>query len=291
MPKTTESSHRADPDNTLTDKVPGLSIATKLMIAFFGFIIALGALLIPVYQYFVPPLVLNQVNLRAESVSRAFAAAALQPVVERNYLRINKIAEAIAGLPDVAYAAAINPRGIAVAGVFGDLPRFDPNFSALVKQTGFPKDIVERNRLAADQDANRLTFEVGGQQVLDYALRLEKTGAEIRVGIFTTGIQRAIDTTLIPLFILLAVMALGGALAVYLVAKTVSDPIRTLCAQADEISKGRLDREIEINAGGEVWQLAESFKRMQASIRYSITQMRRRAGTTDTPTDTRAEKP
>ena len=235
MPIATASGLRADPATTMTDKAPGLTIATKLMIAFFGFIIALGLLLVPVYRHFVPPLVLDQVNLRAESITRAFAAAALQPVVERNYLRINKMAEGIAGLPDVAYAAAVNARGIAVAGVFGDLSKFDANFAALVKQTGFPKDIVTHNRLQPNQESGRATFEVGGQQVLDYALRLENTGAEIRVGIFTTGIQHAIDTTLIPLFILLGIMALGGALAVYLVARTVSDPIRALCAQADEI--------------------------------------------------------
>lgn len=287
MAQATESGRSADSAGAGSEKVPGLTIASKLMIAFFGFILALGILLVLVYRHYVPSLVLEQVNLRAESVTRSFAAAALQPVVERNYLRINKIAEAIAGLPDIAYAAAINPRGIAVAGVFGDLGKFDANFSALVKQTGFPKEIVARNRLPAGQESGQMTFEVGGQQVLDYALRLENTGAEIRVGIFTSGVDRAIDATLVPLFILLAVMTLGGALAVYLVARTVSDPIRKLCEQADYISKGHLDREIEIDAGGEVWQLAESFKRMQASIRYSITQMRRRQGAAEPQADKR----
>jgi len=81
-------------------------------------------------------------------------------------------------------------------------------------------------------------------------------------------------------------MALAGALVVYLVAKTVSEPIRELSRQAEYISKGHLDREIDIKAGGEVWQLAESFKRMQASIRYSIMQLRRRQGS-----DTQVDKP
>ena len=246
------------------------------MIAFFGFVLALGVLLVLVYRQYVPALVLDQVNLRAESVTRAFAAAALQPVVERNYLRINKIAESVAGLPDIAYAAAINQRGIAVAGIFGNPGAFDPNFAALAKQTGFPKEVVEQNRLSAEQDFQKKSLTVGGQEVLDYAMRLEKTGAEVRVGLFTSQVQKAIDTTLVPLFILLAAMALAGALAVYLVAKTVSEPIRKLSEQAEYISKGHLDREIDIQAGGEVWQLAESFKRMQASIRYSIMQLRRR---------------
>jgi len=190
MPQATEAARRPDAAGAGREKAPGLSITSKLMIAFFGFILALGVLLVLVYRQYVPALVLDQVDLRAESVSRAFAAAALQPVMERNYLRINKIAEAIAALPDVAYAAAINQRGIAVAGVFGALDKFEPNFSALVKQTGFPKEIVDQNRLPEGQDFHKKSFKVGGQDVLDYAMRLEKTGAEIRVGLFTTGVQR-----------------------------------------------------------------------------------------------------
>ena len=185
---------------------------------------------------------LEQVDLRAESVTRAFAAAALQPVMERNYLRINKIAEAIATLPDVAYASAVNQRGVAVAGLFGNVDKFEPHFSALVKQTGFPKEIVDQNRLTPDQIYHKKTFEIGGQQILDYAMRLEKTGAEIRVGLFTSSVQQAIHRTLIPLFILLSVMAAGGAIAVFLVAKTVSEPIRELSRQVENISKGHLDR-------------------------------------------------
>lgn len=278
MTQATASIPKPDAGGVIREKAPGLTITSKLMIAFLGFVLTLGTLLVLAYRQYVPALVLEQVDLRAESVTRAFAASALQPVMEKNYLRINKIAEAIATLPDIAYASAINQRGIAVAGVFGDLDRFDTHFSALVKQTGFPKEIVEQNRLASDQDFHKKSFEIGGQQILDYAMRLEKTGAEIRVGLFTASVQHAIHRTLIPLFILLSIMAIGGAVAVFLVAKTVSEPIRELSRQAEYISKGHLDREIDIRAGGEIWQLAESFKRMQASIRYSVMQLRRRQG-------------
>ncbi len=276
MAKAIEWTRKRDTAVAIRERVPGLSIAAKLMIAFFGFILALGVLLVLAYRQYVPALVLDQVDLRAESVTRSFAAAALQPMMERNYLRINKIAEAIAALPDVAYAAAIDQRGIAVAGVFGDLVRFEPHFAALVTQTGFPKEIVSQNRLTPEQGYHKKSLQVGGQQILDYAMRPENTGAEIRIGLFTASVQQAIRRALIPLFILLSVMAVVGAVAVFLVAKTVSEPIRELSRQAEHISKGNLDREIDIRAGGEVWQLAESFKRMQASIRYSIMQLRRR---------------
>jgi two-component system sensor histidine kinase VicK len=178
----------------------------------------------------------------------------------------------------VAYAAAVYQRGIPVAGVFGNLETFNPHFAALVKQQGFPKAVLEQNRLPEGVTSSKKRFEVGGQQILEYALRLENTGAEIRVGLFTAGVEQAIDNSLVPLLILLLVMALAGAGALVLVAQTVSRPIHELSQQAEYISMGHLDREIDIKAGGEIWQLAESFKRMQASIKYSVLQMRRHQG-------------
>ncbi len=257
---------------------PGLSILTKLMISFFGFILVLGVLLVLVYQRYVPALVLDQIDVRAESVTRSFASAALKPVVERNYLRVNKIAEATAELPDVAYASALNSKGMSVAGIFGDMERFDRNFADLVRQQGFPKEIVERTRLKPDTDFARTSFTAGGQEIVEYAMRLGDSGAEVHVGLFTAGVQQAVDATLFPLLILLGVMAVVGGASVALVARTVSRPIRQLSEQAEYISTGHLDREIDIKAGGEIWLLAQSFKRMQASIKFSIMQMRRRQG-------------
>lgn len=264
---------RQEPE--LAGKAPGLSILAKLMISFIVFILLLGALLVVVYQRYVPALVRDQIELRAESITKSFAAAALQPVVERNYLNVNKIAEATAKLPDVAYATAVNDRGIAIAGMFGDLGKFDRLFGELVGQKGFPAEVIDKTRLSADQDLDQTELEIGGQRILEYAMRLGQTRSEVHVGLFTADVEDAIAATLWPLIILLSVMAVTGIAALYWVSRTVSVPIKELSIQADYISKGHLDREIDVKGSGEIWQLAESFKRMQASIKYSIMQMRR----------------
>lgn len=256
-------------------KAPGLTILAKLMISFVGFILLLGVLLVVVYRELVPDLVRHQIELRAESITKSFGAAALQPLIERNYLGVNRVAEATAGLPDVAYATALNTRGIAVAGIFGELDRFDRHFAELVRQQGFPKDVAQQHRMTGEQAFGSKIFTVGGQEILEYAMRLGESGAEVHVGLFTAGMQEAINATLTPLIILLLVMAVVGGGAFFLVSQSVSVPIRQLSEQADYISKGHLDREIDIKAGGEVWQLAESFKRMQASIKFSVIQLRR----------------
>ncbi|MBK1722960.1 HAMP domain-containing protein [Thiocystis violacea] len=263
---------RKDPKQT---KAPGLTIAQKLIIAFLGFILVQGALLVVVYRHYVPPLVIQQVELRVESLARAFASSSFKPILERDYLLVNKLAEETAKLPDVAYAAAVNDRGIAVAGIFGDMSGFDPNFTALVEQRGFPPDIITETQLAQGQEGAKKLLTAGGQEIMDYALRLPQTDAVVHVGLLTKEVHAAEQATLLPLLILLAIMAVAGILTLILVARTVSRPIRLLSEQAEKVSMGQLFEEIDIKAGGEIWQLAESFKRMQASVRYAVSQMRR----------------
>lgn len=268
----------ASPSSASARKAPGLTIAAKLILAFTGLIAVLGVLLVMTYLKSVPGLVEKQVDLRVESITKSFASAALPPVVEKNYLRINKIAEATAALPDVAYAAAVNDKGIAVAGIFGDLGRFDAAFAAKAKEGGFPAELLEKNRIEGGASSARKVFSVGGQPVVEYAIRLENTGSEVRVGLFTSGIEGAVREAVKPLVLLLAAFLVVGVVVLFLVAKTVSAPIHELSAQVERISMGDLDQEIGVKAGGEVWQLAEAFKRMQKSLKYSMNALRKTQG-------------
>lgn len=255
---------------------PGLTIGQKLITSFLGFLLVLGVLLVVVYRLYVPALVTEQVGLRVESVARLFGSAAFTPLLERDYLAVNKIAERTAELPDVAYAAVVNDQGVSVAGIFGDMGKFNPAFIGLAKQQGFPKEIVDQTRLPSGQENGKRTLVVGGEEIVDYGLRLPQTKSEVHVGLFTADVKAAERRTLVPLVILLFIMAAIGTLTLMLVARTVSRPIRALSAQAESISKGRLWEDVDIKAGGEVWELAQSFKRMQSAIRYAANQMQRR---------------
>ena len=256
-------------------KAPGLTIAQKLVIAFLGFTLVQAGLLVAIYWKSVPPLVAQQVELRVESLGRALAASTLKPVLERDYLLVNKLAEETAKLPDVAYAAAVNDRGIAIAGILGTHGAFDSSFMELFKQRGFPSDIVAAAALTEGVESAQTRLMVGGQEVIDYARRLPQTNSVVHVGLLTAQVHAAERATLTPLVILLGAMAVVGILTLLLVARTVSRPLRQLAQQAEQVSMGHLLEEIDIKAGGEIWLLAESFKRMQASIRYAMTQMRR----------------
>lgn len=253
----------------------GLTIAQKLVGAFLGFVLLFGFFLVLVYQWYVPPLVNRQIELRVESVTKAFASAVFKPTVERNFIQVNKVAETTSQLPDVAYAVVVNERGGLVAGIFGGTDAFEPSFVASVQQKGFPLDIVQRSALADSMESGRIILRVGGQDIMDYALRVPQTGSVVHVGLFIDGIKAAVRATLIPLLVILLLMAVFGAITLLLLARTVSGPIHQLSLQAEAISMGKLDEVVDIAAGGEIGQLANAFRRMQASIRYMIMQVRR----------------
>jgi Signal transduction histidine kinase len=77
----------------------------------------------------------------------------------------------------------------------------------------------------------------------------------------------------IPLALLLGIMTVLGALAIIFVARTISRPIQRLTKQAEQISLGNLDQPVEIQGGGEIWQLGQAFQRMHASIKYLAEQI------------------
>jgi HAMP domain-containing protein len=257
-----------------TPSTQGMTLFTRLMVSFLSFIAVLGVLMVIVYQIYVPDLVRDQVELRAESVSRSFAAAVLQPAVERDYLRVNRTAETTADLPGVAFAAVVNQRGIPIAGIFGDMEPFDSDFAELVKQRGFPRDLLDETVRPAGDTIGQTRVVAGGREMLVYTQPLEEIDGEVHIGLFTAGIAQAVRTSLIPLLILLVIMAVFGSLGVFFIARAVSRPIQRLSEQAELISKGQLDREINIKASGEVGQLVESFRRMQAAIKYLARKMR-----------------
>jgi len=272
-PKTAEGAARKP-----RDKAPGLRIGSKLMLAFLGFALAFALAITLVYQKYVPELVMRQMDLRTLSVAQQLASAVTEPLVVRNYLRVNKIAEVTAKLPDVAYAATINKKGIPVAGIFGELERFDPAFAQLVKLEGFPKSLVEQHGLVNGAQSTK-TIEVGGQRLREVVLPVADTGAEVRVATFISALEQEVEKTLIPLAITLCLLFSFGALAIYFIGRTVSDPIRQLTAEAQRISMGQLEQNIAVKGSGEIWELAQAFQRMQAAIRYAIEQLRRNRAT------------
>lgn len=275
-PQRTRADWKMDqPQAPMIQKSTGLTVGKKLLFLFLAFILITGSILTGVYMTYVPSLMHDQINLRTYSISQSFSAAISQPLLIKNYLLVNKSAETNAKLPGVAYVSVLNKRGIVIAGILGDRERFASDFIEKVKESGFPKEISTQNRIPSGAKESALDFSVGGQKIHDVAVMIGNTGGEAHVGLFTEDVEKAVQKSLMPLLILLVAIAFLGGLSFFLVARTISTPIRLLTQAAEKISLGEIDLPIEVKGGGEIGELAASLERMRFSIKAAMNRLRR----------------
>jgi predicted Zn finger-like uncharacterized protein len=254
----------------------GVGLTMRMLFTFLALMVVTGGAVLSVYFWVVPDLMRQQIHLRSESIAKTFAASVVDSILVRNFLRINQAAEKAAQLPGVAYVAVLNPEDIVVAGLFGNHERYSKNFLEVVRSQGFPRELVLKNKLGETSgDQGRINM-VDGKKVLDLVVPVGDTNWEAHVGVFTSDVDEALRRTLAPVLVVLGIMALIGGGIFAVLARTVSRPIRQLCAAAVQISHGRLDQKIQIEAHGEIGELALALEAMRLSISQAIGRLRKR---------------
>jgi len=251
-------------------------IGFRLILLFLVFMVLLGGLTTVVYLKYVPSLMSEQIRLRANTLSRSFSAAVIQPLLLRNYLQVNQIAEYNVQQPGVAYIAVLNKRGIATAGVFGDMERFTPQFVHDIRSKGFPVKLIQRNPLPKGARQSNLDLTAGGQRIHDVAVPLGESGGVAHVGLFTADVQEAVRQALTPLWMILGVMAVLGTVVFFILARTIAGPIRQLTDAAKRIGLGHIDESIEVRGSGEIAELAGALEMMRLSVKSAIYRLRKR---------------
>lgn len=97
--------------------------------------------------------------------------------------------------------------------------------------------------------------------LLERKVKGEITKTAERIKMLADNVVRY--SVFIFIFILLTVIGLG-----LFVTKAITEPIIKLKNTADEISRGKVDIKIDIKSKDEIGDLAQSFKRMLASIKF-----------------------
>jgi signal transduction histidine kinase len=94
-----------------------------------------------------------------------------------------------------------------------------------------------------------------------------------RVGLSLKGAKEQLAEVLATGVYLAAGLLLLGALAAFLIAGRISDPILELARGADEIRAGNLDVRIHVAAKDELGTLADSFNKMAAQLRETMAKL------------------
>lgn len=248
----------------------GVPLQTILSITFLLSFLLMAGILVVLNNRYIPKLINEQIDLRTAAISKSFSGAVKQPLLIRNYLRVNQEAERVAQLPGVAYASVINKRNIVIAGVFSKPSLFQPTFMDMVTRTGFPQELARKNNLNPNQREKSAEFTIGGQPIYDVAISLGEVGGEVHVGLYTADIQAAVKKTVIPLLVVISILFVFGMIIFTILARNISKPLRDLTEMADRISMGEIDEQILPKGPREVRDLGHSLDRMRISIRGAL---------------------
>ena len=228
----------------------------KISTTFSGLILILGILVIAIVYYFTATALQKQVDLRSAAIASNLADAAAGLVSRKSTLELDALVAKYGRLDGVAYAFVQDPRGETLAS----------------SVQPFPVELKDAGGTSASSRTTRLrgkTVYETRTPLLDGQLGL------VRVGLWAETVQSDVRSTLLPIIGLIAAcLVLGVFLSIMLAAKTIR-PILDLKAVADEISRGRLDKDVTIQTNDEVGELGRSLERMRASLKAAMIRLNR----------------
>ncbi|HNM78069.1 MAG TPA: HAMP domain-containing protein, partial [Tepidiformaceae bacterium] len=159
--------------------------------------------------------------------------------------------------------------------------RFQADLGPVVSRSDASRTAFMDNTKGQIMDASVLSttgaegyFLLGGSAV-DYSNELLASASDALKADFSARAEdaRTSFATYGTASLIGIVLALGLAL---FISATITRPMQHLAEVADRMSLGELDVDIDVDGTNEIGQLAESLRRMQASLRSAIERLRQR---------------
>ena len=237
-----------------------------------GFVAVSGTFLY-LYLQHVPALINEESSLRSMALATAFEQMVKTPLLRKDYWLVSQETKRAALLPGVAYAAAVNGKGVVTAGFFNPQAGFDSSFMQRVKEKGFPVDVLAQHGLKTGAEEGNLRLNIGGLLVDDRVLALPGGDGEIHLGLPAPGTGQHVVMHLLasPLLLIpagLALLVIGILLV--LTNLLIIRPARSLTNTANRISLGELDLVIPAKGSRELRELALAVERMRHSVRIAV---------------------
>ncbi|WP_417915417.1 zinc-ribbon domain-containing protein [Candidatus Electronema sp. JM] len=234
---------------------------------------AVGGTFFYLYLQHVPSLINEESSLRSMALATAFEQAVKTPLLRKDYWLVSQETKRAALLPGVAYAAAVNGKGVVTAGFFNPQAGFDSSFMQRVKEKGFPVDVLAQHGLKTGAEEGSLRLNIGGLLVDDRVLALRGGDGEIHLGLPAPGTGQHVVLHLLasPLLLIpagLALLVIGILLV--LTNLLIIRPARSLTNTANRISLGELDLVIPAKGSRELRELALAVERMRHSVRIAV---------------------
>ncbi len=236
-----------------------MKLSTKISILTVGIVVTMGILTILLINYVVT------VNLRASvqdkelSLTKVVANNLANPVLNGNYLTVQRSMEDLKEDRQLVYVFLILPDG-RVLHTFPD---------------SISPELVALNRMSPGQGYTLKSYLSEQGKVEDVGVYMvDGLPAEVHIGFSENYIKAAFSKVFKAILGLTALGVAVATMAAGWLGKYLSRPIERLTAASRKIASGQLEDRVVINGRNEVAELGESFNRMVDILRDNLLQLR-----------------
>jgi len=236
-----------------------IGLRWKVAGLFSGVMLILCTLMVAAVYHLTQKTLREQFEKRALAIATNLSDASAGHIVGKNLLELNTLLQKYTFLDGLAYAFVQDSEGAIVAHTLGTFP---PGL-----RQGLP---VGRQRVATQRELSlqeKPIYETS-VPVLDGQV------GTIHVGFWGDAMEKEIQSALLPLMGIIAIVPIVGAMLSFLMAHWIVRPISRLTEVAERITKGDLQTSEEYpKSRDEIGDLARSLERMRASLRAAMSRL------------------
>jgi HAMP domain-containing protein len=203
----------------------------------------------------------DQLDKRTLAIATNLSDAAAGHLVGKNPLALHALTRKYTLLDGLAYAVIVDGEREIVAHSLGNIPT--------ELRQGLP--------VGGQRSPSRRELSFQEKKVYETSVPvLEGQMGSVHVGFWADAIEKEIQSALLPLIAIMAILTVVGALLSFLLAGWIARPIVRLREVAEKITRGDLDARGDcVKSRDEIGDLALSLERMRASLKAAMFRLSR----------------
>jgi len=206
----------------------------------------------------------EQLDRHALAIATNLTDAAAGHIVGKNLLALHSLASKYSLHNGVAYTFIQDSRGEILAQTLGS----------------FPAELRQDLPTAGQRQVHRRELSLNGRTVREIGLPvLEGQLGSVYVGFWDDAVEKEIQSALLHIIGIIALIPVVGALLSFLVAHWIVRPIVDLTEIADRVTMGDLDVSVSsrecAKSRDEIGELAVSLERMRTSLKAAMLRLNR----------------
>ena len=240
-----------------------IGLRWKIGGTFTAVMLVLGLLAIAGVYQLTKNILRAQLDKRALIMATNLSDAVAGHIAAGNLLALHALARKYTLFDDVAYAFIEDGKGAILAHTLGNLP-------AELRQ-GRPGP--------GQRQADRRELSLQGKTVYETGVPvLEGQTGRVHVGIWAQAVENEIQSAVLPLIGIIALVPVIGGLLSFLLAHWIVRPIVGLTKIADKVTMGDLETSVTgscVRSHDEIGDLARSLERMRSSLKAAMLRLGR----------------